>query len=339
MNEDCRLEPDQSWDIDLFCPQDAEGVTRLFRSVYGDGYPVRTFIDPGTLQEQNRNRKVISSVARTAAGDVVGHNALFRSAPYKGVYESGAGLVHRDYRGGKGIFTAMVAHGVKMADRFGVETIFGEPVCNHVFSQKMTNKLGWVTMALEVDLMPAAAYAKEASARARVSALLDFIALSPKPCTVYLPRGYEEFFEFLYAAYGDERSLEPGHRPVPADAATRIEVQFFPFAAVARMAVWEAGADFQQAWAAEEKKVLDQGATVIQAWLNTGQPWISRVVDWLRQKGYFAGGVLPRWFDSDGMLMMKLFHSPGWQDIKLEFQRARELLEMVRADWSLANAS
>ena len=71
--------------MDLFRPEDAEGIANLFLSVYGEGYPVKTYLDPEKLREENAAGRVISSVARTEKGDIVGHNALYNSAPYRGV--------------------------------------------------------------------------------------------------------------------------------------------------------------------------------------------------------------------------------------------------------------
>ncbi len=39
------------------------------------------------------------------------------------------------------------------------------------------------------------------------------------------------------------------------------------------------------------------------AWLNLAEPWVGDAAAILREKGYFWGGVLPRWFDTDGLLM------------------------------------
>lgn len=97
------IEAGQPWEVYRFEPRDAEGVVRLFHSIYGAGYPVRTYVEPQLLIEENAAHRIISSVAKTPDGDIVGHNALFNSAPHSGTYESGAGLVHAAYRGGKGI--------------------------------------------------------------------------------------------------------------------------------------------------------------------------------------------------------------------------------------------
>ncbi len=330
----CRIEPGQSWEVDLFRPEDAEGVTQLFLSVYGEGYPIRAYIDPKTLVEENDAGRIISSVARTPRGEIVGHTAFFQSAPYKAIYEGGAGVVHRDYRGGKGIFTRLTAHGQKVgAEKFGVEAVYGEAVCNHVFSQKMCRSLGWRTQAVEVDLMPAAAYAKEKSATGRVASLLDFMTLSPRPHKVYTPARYEKALRFIYAGLDDARDLALSGEAFPQQSKTRIDPHYFDFAGVARLAVWEAGADFDAALEAQERRVRGRGAVVIQAWLNLSEPWVGQAAEILRAKGYFLGGVLPRWFDQDGLLMARILHRPHWEEMQIHFDRGKDIVEMARRDW------
>ncbi|MFH0994686.1 MAG: hypothetical protein V1844_04210 [Pseudomonadota bacterium] len=328
------IEPGQDWEVDLFRPEDAEGVVRIFRTVYGEGYPVRTYIDPQLLIEANAARRTISSVARTPRGDVVGHNALFNSAAHPGTYETGAGAVHGAYRGGKGIFTRMVDHGLEVAAAFPlINAVFGEPVCNHVFSQKLTEKAGFVLRALEVDLMPAAAYEKEASAAGRVAAFLTFRTFRPRPHAVYLPAAYRDVLHFLYENLDDDREFRISGDAVPAGIVSDIRPQFFDFAGVARVAVHEPGADFSSRLNVLEKELEDRRIQVIQIWLNLACPWVGEAIDVLISRGYFLGGALPRWFDSDGLLMQKILMKPDWDAINVYTDRAAEILKLVRQDW------
>jgi hypothetical protein len=328
------IQPGQSWEVDLFRPEDAEGVAALFLSVYGQGYPVRTYIEPERLVRENAEGRVISSVAKTPKGEVVGHNALFNSAPFHGTYESGAGVVHASYRGGAGIFTQLVAHGLDVgAGRFGVKAVFGEPVCNHVFSQKLCHNFGYVTRAMEVDLMPASAYVKEKSAEGRVAALLDFKTVQARPHRVFIPPAYEEDLRFFYSDLDDRREFLVSAETPPPGSKARIRTQYFDFAGVARIAVWETGADFAPIFEAEEAGVIGKGAVVIQVWLNLSRPWVVQAVHILRGKGYFLGGVLPRWFDDDGLLMQKVLKIPDWDGIQLQFERAKAVQERVKRDW------
>jgi hypothetical protein len=328
------IEPGQKWTVESFTPRDATGVTRLFLGIYGREYPVRIYVEPDLLIEENRTGRVISSVAKTAKGDIVGHNALFNSAPCKKIFESGAGLVHADYRGGHGIFTQMVAHGLtKGRERPDVEQVFGEPVCNHPFTQKLSHNQEFVTRAIEINLMPAATYAKEASATGRVTTLLDFITLKPSPCTVHVPKAYESIFPVFYENMDDERQFVLSAQPLSSQRSTGLETQVFDFAQVARVAVMALGRDFPTVMQAEEDRLLEQGIRVIQVWLSSGDPCVGEAVDSLRSSRYFFGGVLPRWFDSDGILMEKVLDTPVWEETNLHFERAQTLMALIRKDW------
>lgn len=328
------IEPGQTYVIDLFRPADAIGITELFKTVYGEEYPIRTFIQPELLIQENAAHRTISIVARTPQGDIVGHNALFNSAPYDRIYEAGAGLVHPHYRGGKGIFTQMIKHGFKVgSEQFGLEAVFGEPVCNHLFSQMATVTVHAVTQAVEVDLMPASAYQQEKSAAGRVTTLLDFILLKPKEQTLYLPGVYESTLKFIYASLNDKREFLLSRETLPLGIKTVIKTQVFDFAQVARLATHEAGDDFPAYIDREEKALKDKGVLVIQIWLKLSWPWIGRVVDDLRQRGYFLGGPLPRWFDVDGLLMQKIIPPPNWEGIQLYTDHAKEIVKRVKTDW------
>jgi hypothetical protein len=333
MNDENPIEPGQEWTVDLMRPEDAPGVAALFRSVYGDAYPIRAYLEPDLLTAENQAGTIISSVARTPRGDIVGHNALFNSAPYSGTFESGAGLVHRDYRGGHGIFTRMVAHGLEAGRDKGVEQAFGEPVCNHPISQKLGHTMGFTVRAVEIGLMPATAYSKEASAVGRVTTLLHFSTLKPGPCDVHVPGAYQDLFPLFYADMDDRRRFLPSGAPLPAETPTRLTTRTFPFAQVARVAVPEPGHDFEAVITDREARLLAQGIRVIQVWISTGVPWAGSAVDILRARGYFFGGVLPRWFDCDGLLMERILDEPDWEAMVLYHQRSRDLTALIRADW------
>lgn len=329
------IEPGQEVAIDAFRLQDAPGVAALFRVVYDDDYPVKVYYNPDLLARDNAAGKMISVVARTPKGEVVGHIALFGSSPNPRQFELGAGAVLPSYRNTSKLLTRMMSHGPKVAaERFGLEAVFGDPVCTHVYSQKICKGLGWVTHALEIDLMPADLYDKAAGASERISATMDFITLVPRPHEVYLPPVYEQTLRFLYQGLDDLRQIKISDKTAPAGLATRMESKTYEFSQLARLAIWEIGTDLAQALARAEEAALRRGARVIQAWLPLSCPWVGSAVELLRQRGYFIGGLLPRWFDRDGMLMQRLIGQPHWENINLEYDRGKALLSLVRQDWS-----
>jgi hypothetical protein len=335
MKESQPIPSGREWSVTLFSPEDAPGVTALFQAVYGNDYPVKVYLDPDALVRENQAGTIVSSVAKTIDGHIVGHNALFNSAPCKQVFETGAGLVHKDFRGGQGIFTQMVAHGLALGPKKfqNIEQVFGEPVCNHPFSQKLGRKNEFVTRALEVNLMPAEAYAKEGSARGRVSALLYFKTVRSRPVTVYMPAVYAELFPFFYEDMDDEREFVLSDQPLPPHQHTRLTTRVFDYAQVARIALSETGADLAAVFKEEENRLLNAGIRVIQVWVPTGVQFAGAAVDCLRAGGYFLGGVLPRWFDSDGLLMQKVMDPPEWEQIVLYYPRDQKIGKIVRSDY------
>ena len=325
---------EQNWTVDLLRDEDAPGVTELFLQVYGQGYPIRHFLDPNELIKKNRSGEVISSVARTPEGRIVGHNALFNSAPWTGISETGSGVVHPDYRGGR-MFYALVEHGLdKGAAKFNIQAVFGEPVCNHPFSQRLMQGVNTVIMALEVDLMPAEIYTGAGGAEGRVSAFLGFQTKVARTQNLHLPAPYEQKIKNLYIEFDDDRRTapaDPNRKPIPVEC--QINRQYFDFAKVARLGVVELGQDLSRALAAIETDLRSKNAMVFQVWLKLTDPAVGWAVDRLREMGYFFGGPLPRWFDDDGFLMQKVGPEPNWDGLVRWGDRAEELYDYVRADW------
>jgi len=53
----------------------------------------------------------------------------------------------------------------------------------------------------------------------------------------------------------------------------------------------------------------------------------------LRTKGFFLGGVLPQWFDDDGLLMQKVLFVPDFESMQLYSERASRIRDLVKSDW------
>ncbi len=328
-------QPEQEpFQVDEFRPEDAEGLVCLFRDVYGEGYPIRLFYDPEAIIAANRDGNYISIVARTASGKVIGATHLFRSAPFKFLYEWGAGLILKQYRNlGGNNQLADFLHNKFIPGEPSIEEIQGEPVCNHTHLQKSVMAFQYVETALEVALMPAEAYTREKSATGRVATMLTFRCCKPKPHRIFLPPVYDTVLRQIYGRLDDTRDIALADSRFPADKATCAESSIFDAAQVVRIAVHEAGNDFADRISHLENQALARNIVVFQVWLNLTEPWVGDAVDILRDRGYFFGGALPRWFDGDGLLMQKLLCPPDFDNIVLCSEEAKQLLKFIQTDW------
>ncbi|MGC8493368.1 MAG: hypothetical protein ACP5SH_16695 [Syntrophobacteraceae bacterium] len=339
VNEISRLKPDaftlssgETVFVHLFRPQDAPGIGQLFHSVYGDKYPVKHFYDPEGLLRVLESGDNYSIVARKENGSIIGHMGLFRSAPFPGLYEAGAGMVLSELRK-EGLNQALLHYTYEtLSPALGIDEAWGEAVCNHVYMQKTVERFKFIETGLEIDLMPEEAYAREKSSAGRVSSLVAFRCYIPKPHAVYLPTIYEKVLRTIYSRLDDTRTLKASEAKPPAGSASDVSFEIFEFAQVVRVRVTTIGEDFEACFKKLETKLLAGNIKVLQVWVNLACPWVGRAVEILRRKGYFFGALLPRWFGEDGLMMQKIIDPPGWENITLFSDRARELLEIIRND-------
>jgi len=323
----------ESFYIDVFRPEDADGIVRLFLDVYGNHYPIRLFYSADEILAANRDGRYHSVVARTPEGRVIGVSHLYHSAPYQGLYESGVSLVSPEYRHSRA-FSELLFY---QADEYiprnpHFEEMFVEAVCHHVFSQKLLTPFRMIETAIEVALMPAEAYTHEQKSAGRVATLDAFRCYVSRPHQVYMPRIYKEILEKIYSRLDDRRFLEEACGKLPAEKSSRLHMTIFDFACVARIAASQLGGDFEACVSRHEQEARSKNVKVFQIWLNLAEPGVGQAADILRSRGYFFGGVLPRWFDSDGLLMQKLESQPYFEDIVLLGDFPGELLDFIRQD-------
>ncbi|MHC1726031.1 MAG: hypothetical protein AB9866_08515 [Syntrophobacteraceae bacterium] len=138
------------------------GIANLFYSIYGPEYPFDTCYIPDAIIEENRNGNIHSVIARTPAGDIVAHGALYRSSPpYGNLYEIDQYIVLKNYRETFAAYKINQYIAETLLEHVRPAGILGEAVCNHVTTQKCSARIGMKDTALEVDLMPAEVYEKE----------------------------------------------------------------------------------------------------------------------------------------------------------------------------------
>lgn len=326
------IAPNQSFVVDRFRADDAEGVANLFLHVYGPDYPMDRYYNPAWLAQANATGDVYSAVARTPGGDIVSHMAVYRSAAASpALYEVGLGLTLADYRGAHAS-TRIVRFLADMLPSLPLEGAYGEAVTNHTVTQRFTRDINGFDTAIELDLMPALTYAAEKSAPGRVTCVLSFIPLKDAPQRLYVPELHLAAAHFMLAPVMRPRRIDPAHGRA-TQGRTEIRTQIIEFAGVSRCQLMAYGEDIELALASMEQQAGASGCTTRQVFLNLADPAVGQAADWLRAHGYSLGGFAPRWFGSDGLLLQKLMHTPHFTPIKLWDPRTIEMLNIVKADW------
>lgn len=326
----------ESFSVDFYQPSDGPGVARLFYTVYGDGYPIDTFYIPDRLTEENRAGRIRSVLARTDSGHVVSHIAFYRSTPPNpNLYEYGLGLTLPAYRPTLA-FAGCNRLLMSLLDGNGIDAFFGEAVCNHVITQKLTARSGGVECALEPALMPADAYMAEQSAVGRVGCIMLFRIDRDRPRPLCTPASYRNQIAFLREGFSLEREPVVPAKHFPPGTAT-LDIARFPSARVVRCSITTPGEDIPEQLQRLEDALRQEQYALLQCFVPLGAAWAGPVVEHLRETGFFLGGYLPVWFGDDALLMQKLFVEPCFDDMQIYSERGKQIRNMVHADWGRAH--
>lgn len=319
--------------VRLMTDVDAPGVVGLYRAVYGEFYPMKEMYDPEYILQRQEAGLMYRVVVVGEQGKVLATQAIYRTEDtHAGVFEGGHGMVHPEYRS-RGFMDAIFDYiETYLLGAVGVEVYWGEAVANHIFMQKSAVTRGYHEMGIEIDLMPAASFAKEGSAKSRVSTVLSFRSLHDRPHRVYIPEAYQALIASIYQVSGVERDWAAVGQAPPNEGQTRLNSLYFPPAGVARITVHDAGADLLEVLERTQQEYLQQGALVFQVYFSLGQPWADGLAQMLNSLGYFYAALMPRWFDADGLLMQKLVNATDYDQIQLYSDRAREILQFIVSD-------
>jgi hypothetical protein len=331
---------DLSYVIDFFTPDDAPGVVSLFRHVYGEHFPVRTVYDPEELIKEEKTGETYRLIARSPSGEIVGHLSVYRStSPNPSLYEAGCLMVHTGFRQTPLSFALATALKTMLIGRHHITQLWFETVCNHLFTQQEAQRLGLTETSLEMDLMPAEAYATPGaqSSGGRVSVLTSFLLLSTEPQTLYLPSVYEQFIRQLYAPLDLDRTFLIADTLCIPPGKTTGQSRIFSEAGLVRITLDTAGEDFPD-WIDSAMHAAEQeGVVVFQVFLQLTQPYAGWVVGQLTARGFFIGGILPVWFGADGLLMQKTAHKPFFEGTYVFSRHAKMMKEYVQNDWRKQN--
>ena len=182
--------------------QDAEAIAQLLFENYHLSYVHADFYRPRYLKTMLESGGLLSTIA-VHDGRVIAHGALM---PLPGVSsaESGAAVVHSAYRG-LGVFGRLSGHTLDTAIERGLDSVFGDAVTIHPFSQRVERSNGYFETALQLGMVPAQTTMRGFGGegpRRRTATLRSYRPFDDQPRRIALPAVYRELLEGVYANVG-----------------------------------------------------------------------------------------------------------------------------------------
>lgn len=203
-----------------FLPDDANGISQLFREVYADRYVYPDIYVPTMISWHNAQRHWQSAVA-VKNGSIIGHAALWQDDTTH-CAELAMFATHPDGRH-RGVATRLGMHLCCEARKQQLSTLTIKMVCSHAYSQQMAKRLGFHTTALLRDYVVSPFKSSD-----RESVILGVQALQPRPVPqVKEISGQYSWLPLLSTQFGMTRSLPSIPTSIPLniiDNGYRIEV-------------------------------------------------------------------------------------------------------------------
>lgn len=325
--------PDNSFTIKAVDSSCADLVPDIFRSIYGDDFPVQYVYDGSLVLAEIASGHLSAAIALDQNNHAVGYVAIYNNAPNQKLWEGGNLLVVPgcgvDDLGWHLLQYFLLPENQPAS---GSDGSFTESVCHHYFTQLGCAKSGFSDCALMLDQMSAASFKEHVPQTSRVACLMQFFEQSDPQGICYLPEQYFDFLQGL-ANHLRPRTLQPGSAPLPAEGVTAYSDSWFSDAGMWRVSVSAVGSD----WDAFLNNLLQlasqRNVTSLQVVVSTALPCCGTAVELMRRSGFYLGGLFPRWFGSDGIMMQRVMgKQPDFSGIKLYSSNARELLKYIQAD-------
>ena len=314
-------------------------IARAIYRTYGFSYADDLYI-PDRIRELNRAGHVLSIVATTTEGEVVGHYALdLRGFGQLGVAscatgELGKAVVDPAHRS-RGLMERMRRLTEERAQALGLVAVFSEPTMTHPFSQRANERLGARACAINLGLVGGTVELKGiavADAAERTSLMVYFQPLVPPAArTICAPAQHRAMLQRTYDGCGIPVTIADGGEPMGDSDVTVTFVGGLDFGMIG---VRHAGADIATALrAARDELVRRAGARVIFLDLRLDDVGCAAACTVAEQLGFFYGGLCPHFSAGADVLRLQSIDVPiDMNRLAVAGPFAREILDYIIAD-------
>ncbi|SHE89454.1 Anti-sigma regulatory factor (Ser/Thr protein kinase) [Fodinibius roseus] len=215
----------EDFTVERIKPADAEEISKLFYRTYGYTYNKEDLYLPKKIEESVLAKEKLGVIARNKDGKAIGFFSVIPN-DNSNLAEVAEAVVSPRYRR-NGVMSAMMEQLIEIARSRQTTTLVGMAVTNHPVSQKVNNKFGYKTTALQLAFSKNVKYKGfDEEYSQPVSMVLDFLPIIHLPKkAVYLPKRYNEIILETYNELGmdvEPKGSEPYHLADKSDIDLRI---------------------------------------------------------------------------------------------------------------------
>ncbi len=337
------LAPEQAYTIRLAGEREDDWfqISRAIFRAYGYTHPCDDLYFPDRVRELNRSERLVSVVATTGSGEVVGHYALelagvMQQAGGKGSSaETGFAVVDPAHRS-RGLMERMRELIEAQARVHGLSGVFGQPVTTHVFSQRVNERFGSRVCALSLTLLSDNIRFRAIERKAppqRESTLMYFkLLVDPPKRRIHPPAQHRDFLLETYAECSIPVEVQADRPPEAQDSV--VSAQYVAMLDVGLIRITRVGPDIGQALRLARNELARQaGARVILLSVRLSRPGCGAACDAAERLGFFYSGLGPFFDEGEDVLRLQYVDVPlDTGALQLASPFAHRLLKYIEAD-------
>jgi serine/threonine-protein kinase RsbW len=307
--------PPAKYSYRLMEPADAIEIAKCVYKTYGYTYPGEHVYYPERVVTMNQSGELLSAVATTESGEVVGHCAL-SGRPGDPVMEVCQAVVAPAHRR-RGVMNELVGLLTAEARQRGLAGLCVVAVTVHPFSQQAARRYDFRESALLLAYGPRNVHFKKITDQQlsqRETVVYGYQPLHQDPCCrVYPPAHHRSIIAQIYTNLGLERefaSPEMSHLRTGPDPATPEDCHFdlsTEITSAMRTALIEIagyGPGSEQEVKNKLRDLCRERIAVVYLALPLGDPHTAASCQKFEELGFFFAGILPRpakHFSPEGM--------------------------------------
>lgn len=318
------------------------GLSALFHKVYGYDYINEYVYFPETLREMMDRGDLISIVALSPSGKLIGHVGLVRWNKNPAVYEAALGVIDPETKR-NGLFGLLFHRAMEELEALTMQYCVYDLVTNHDFSQRLVSKYGCREMALFLGNQVSSTQArleslgmgKDPKETDRYALLVGVKAGQPHPFgkEVVLPPNIGEPCEFILKPLGVEWVPTPRFYPMPVQGEYSVSIQ--PEQKAAVFDFHKPGRTALKGVLNHWRQLLREGIQYVAVDIPLNVPGIGQIYDHLARHGFFMAGFIPYHYrDVLGIRFQFLLPTRvNFDEIKVFSPTAQKILKMVKDDY------
>jgi serine/threonine-protein kinase RsbW len=334
--------PPGEYEHRLMEPDDATEIARCIYKTYGYTYPGENIYFPERVVTMNQTGEMISAVAVTEAGQVIGHCALSGQAGDR-VMEIGQAVVAPAHRG-RGVIKNLIALLMQEARQRALAGLFAHTVTIHPYSQRVFLKYGFRESAILLGYAHRHIQVKEFADQElpqRETVVHGYQPLGGEPrFPVFPPAHHRSIITPIYHNLGLERefsstaksqlSVEPSRLvpEIPRFNLSAIVVSVLGFGLI-EVAGYGPGIEHEV-----KNKLRDlchEGIAVVYLNLPLGDPQTAVLCQRFEELGFFFSGIKPR-PDGKDLLCLQYLNGPriDYDLLQIYSDFGKELVGYIR---------